>query len=97
MSGWLDQANRTMLYECRQNKQILYLTPISSILGKLPLVPMGDTATVPFCMQDGLHEVDGLTVTQSLTKAMDADSGTSILGPYYGQQPCSIKVCKPCT
>ena len=59
---------------------------------------MGDTATVPFCMQDELHEVDGLTVTQSLTKAMDADSGTSILGPYYGQQPCSIKVqvCKTC-
>jgi len=30
---WLDQANGTMLYERRQNKQVLYVIPISSILG----------------------------------------------------------------
>jgi len=58
-SGWLDQANGTMLYERRQNKQVLYVIPISPILGKLPLVPVGDTGTIPFSMRDELHEVDG--------------------------------------
>ena len=48
-----------MLYERRQNKQVLYVIPISSILGKLPLVPVGDTGTIPFSMRDELHEVDG--------------------------------------
>jgi hypothetical protein len=35
---WLDQANGTMLYERRQNKQVLYVIPISSILGKRGVV-----------------------------------------------------------
>ena len=48
-----------MLYERRQNKQVLYVIPISPILGKPPLVPVGDTGTIPFSMQDELHEVDG--------------------------------------
>ena len=58
MSGWLDQANGTMLYERKQNQQVLYVIPISSILGKLPLIPVGDTGTIPFSMRDELHEVD---------------------------------------
>ena len=58
MSGWLDRANGTMLYERKQNQQVLYVIPISSILGKLPLIPVGDTGTIPFSMRDELHEVD---------------------------------------
>ena len=27
---------------------VLYVVPIQSILGKLPLVPVGDTGTIPF-------------------------------------------------
>ena len=48
-----------MLYERKQNQQVLYVIPISSILGKLPLIPVGDTGTIPFSMRDELHEVDG--------------------------------------
>ena len=58
MSGWLDQDNGTMLYERKQNQQVLYVIPISSILGKLPLIPVGDTGTIPFSMRDKLREVD---------------------------------------
>ena len=59
LSGWLDRANGTMLYERKQNQQVLYVIPISSILGKLPLIPVADTGTIPFSMRDKLHEVDG--------------------------------------
>ena len=48
-----------MLYERKQNQQVLYVIPISSILGKLPLIPFGDTGTIPFSMRDELDEVDG--------------------------------------
>jgi len=48
-----------MLYERKQNQQVLYVIPISSILGKLPLIPVGDTGTIPFSMRDELHEFDG--------------------------------------
>ena len=44
---------------CWPNKQILYVIPICPVLGKLPLVPVGDTGNIPFSMRDELHEVDG--------------------------------------
>ena len=47
-----------MLYERKQNQQVLSVIPISSILGKLPLIPVGDTGNIPFSMRDELHEVD---------------------------------------
>ena len=88
-----------MLYERRQNKQVLYVIPISSILGKLPLVPVGDTGTIPFSMRDELHEVDGakgLPVTNNWARWMDAGFLCQSLGLIMvnRQRPYSIKVCK---
>ena len=37
-----------MLYELDPRKPILYVMPIENILGKLPVVPAGDTGTFPF-------------------------------------------------
>ena len=34
-------------------KEILYVVPISSVLGKLPVVPAGDTGTIPYRYRDG--------------------------------------------
>ena len=45
-----------MLYERKQNQQVVYVIPISSILGKLPLIPVGDTGTIPFSMRDEVDE-----------------------------------------
>ena len=39
-----------MVYERRESAQVLYIVPVSSILGRLPLVPVGDTGTIPFQM-----------------------------------------------
>ena len=46
--GWIDRVNSAMVYERKSNKQVLYVLPITSILSKLPLVPVGDTGTIPF-------------------------------------------------
>ncbi len=29
-----------------------YVLPVESILGKLPVVPVGETGTIPYCMED---------------------------------------------
>ncbi len=51
ISGWLESVDsrRRVLYELDYKKPILYFIPIESILGKLPVVPVGDTGTIPHC------------------------------------------------
>ena len=36
-----------ILYELDHRKPVLYVIPVEHILGKLPLVPVGDTRTIP--------------------------------------------------
>ena len=37
-----------MVYELNHDNPVVYVIPVKSILGKLPLVPVGDTGTIPF-------------------------------------------------
>jgi hypothetical protein len=39
------------VYDRRETAQVLYVIPVSSILGCLPLVPVGATGTIPFAMR----------------------------------------------
>ena len=57
--GWLVDVDSKMIYERKENKQVLYVVPMSSILGKLPLAPVGDTGTIPFCMRGEGEEFEG--------------------------------------
>ncbi len=50
-SAWLDQCQSAIVYERRETAQVLYVIPVSSILGRLPLVPVGATGTKPFAMR----------------------------------------------
>jgi hypothetical protein len=50
-SAWLDHCQSAIVYECHEQAQILYVIPVSSILGCLPLVPVGATGTIPFAMR----------------------------------------------
>ena len=45
--GWLESVGSRVVYELDYKKPILYVVPIQSILGKLSLVPVGDTGTIP--------------------------------------------------
>jgi hypothetical protein len=57
--GWIERVNSAMVYERKSNKQVLYVLPITSILSKLPLVPVGDTGTIPFSMRGEAADFDG--------------------------------------
>jgi hypothetical protein len=43
---WLESVGSRVVYELDYKKPILYVVPIQSILGKLPVVPVGDTGTI---------------------------------------------------
>ncbi len=47
-ADWLLSQGTVIVYERRVEKQVYYVLPILSILGKLPVVPVGDTGTIPF-------------------------------------------------
>ncbi len=47
----LHACQSTIVYERRESAQVLYVVPVSSILGRLLLVPVGDTGTIPFQMR----------------------------------------------
>jgi hypothetical protein len=50
IAAWLDNCDSKIIYEQRMQSQVLYVVPITSILGRLALVPVGDTGTIPFSM-----------------------------------------------
>jgi hypothetical protein len=48
-----------MVYELDYKKPILYVVSIQNILGKLPLVPVGDTCTIPHSMRNAFSGAPG--------------------------------------
>ena len=59
MAAWLDKCDSKIIYERRMQSLVLYVVPISSILGRLALVPVGDTGTIPFSMRHEKPDFDG--------------------------------------
>jgi hypothetical protein len=51
-SGWLESVGSRVLNELDYKKPILYVIPTESILGKLPVIPVGDTGTIPHKIRD---------------------------------------------
>ena len=50
--GWLESVGSRVVYELDYKKPILYVIPVQSILGKLPVVPVGDTGTIPYHLRN---------------------------------------------
>ncbi len=45
-----------LVYELKRDSQVLYVLPVESVLGKLPVVPIGDTGTIPFAMRQNARD-----------------------------------------
>ena len=45
---WMESVISRMLFELDPKNPIIYVLPIENILGKLPVVPVGDAGTIPF-------------------------------------------------
>ena len=49
--GWLETVGSQIVFELDPKSPILYVLPIKNILGKLPVVPVGDIGTILFQWQ----------------------------------------------
>jgi hypothetical protein len=67
----LDDCDSKIIYERRMQSQGLYVIPVTSILGRLALVPVGDTGTIPFSMRKETCNFPGA----SCDSKMDAGDG----------------------
>ena len=56
---WLKSISSQVIYELDPTRPILLVLPIDNILGKLPVVPVGDTGTIPHCLQNVCRSADG--------------------------------------
>ena len=58
-----------------------WMVPVENIIGKVPLVPVGDTGTVPYCMGASFPGAYGVA---DRAPATDAGCGTSTCGLWAG-------------
>ena len=62
MADWLDKCDSKIIYKRRMQSQVLYVVTITSILGRLALVPVGDSDTgtmIPFSMRNKKPDFPG--------------------------------------
>ena len=50
------------------DNQVFYVLPVESILGKLPVVPVGETETIPYCMRQHAEDFVGAAFDTSITR-----------------------------
>jgi hypothetical protein len=75
------------VYELDYRKPVLYVIPIQSILGKLAVVPVGDTGTIPYHLRNVFQGAPGdrkLGVPET-----DAGCGLSTRGHWDGPVICN--------
>ena len=88
IAGWLKSVGSQIIYELDHKKPVLYVIPIEHILGKLPVVPVGDTGTIPHHLR-GATSFRARPATAGRMRAMDARCGLSTLGPWAGPVICN--------
>ena len=51
--SWITKCGSKLIYKTLPGKEVVYVLPITSILGRLPVVWAGDTGTIPFSYHNG--------------------------------------------
>jgi hypothetical protein len=88
LAGWLKSIGYQILYELDHRKPVLYVAPVDYIMGKLPLVPVGDTerfsTTCTACFKEHL-------ATAGRVLSVDAVCGLSTHhdGQWRGPVTCN--------
>ncbi len=75
-----------VVYELDYKNPVLYVIPIQSILGKLPVVPVGDTCTILYHLRNTFSGAPG---DRRKVLAMDARCGSSTRGLWVGRGTCN--------
>ncbi len=75
-SAWLDQCQSAIVYERREQAQVLYVIPVSSVLGRLPLVPVGRQRQYSLPCVEKLLTFPELSAINQQTVVMVVGGGT---------------------
>ena len=70
-----------IVYKRRTNNQVFYVLPVESILGKLPVVPVGDTGAIPYCMRQHAEDFVGAAFDTREGGGDGTGGGISTRGP----------------
>ena len=60
---------------------MFYVLPVESIIGKLPVVPVDDTGTIPYSMRQHAADFVGAAFDTKREPVTVVGGGTSRLGP----------------
>ena len=58
-TGWLLACRSRIVYERLPDNQVFYVLLVELILKKLPVIPVGDTGTIPYCMRQHAEDFVG--------------------------------------
>ncbi len=72
---WIDDCQSAIVYNCSEQAQVMYVIPVTSILGRLPVVPVGEKRTIPFDMRRE-SAFPELSAIKARTVVMDVSGGT---------------------
>ena len=79
--SWITKCGSRLIYETLPGKEVVYVLPIASILGRLPVIRAGDTGTIQFSYcngcGNGAHHYD-----HELARA-DSSPGAGDGSPMY--------------
>ena len=53
--SWITACGSSLIYETLPGKDLVYILPISSVLGRLPVVRAGDMGAIPHKYRAGLR------------------------------------------
>ena len=89
-AAWLESVGSRVLYELDPKKPVLYVIPVESILGKLPVVPVGDFGSVP----NGIaHNAPTRLPTARQAQETAVPCGMSTHGRWAGPARRSLLFC----
>ena len=83
----LDQCELSKIYKWKFQSQVFYVIPVSSVLGRLPVIPVGEQELFRILCAVTRRTFLERPLIQRNTHQSAADSGTSTLGP---QDSCSV-------
>ncbi len=75
-SALVDDCQSSIIYDRSEQAQVLYVIPVTSILGRLPVVPVGEKGTIPLTCEENQQTFLELSVIEARTVRMDVGGGT---------------------
>ena len=83
-----NKCGSKLIYETSPGKEVVYVLPITSVLGRLPVVRAGDSGTIPFGYRNGCR--NSAHRYNHYLASDDSSSGAGDSCPMYFVNSCQF-------